>query len=192
MRTDTPGNHGLDAEDFRKASGWLITLSIALIVLGAIAIIWPGIASGTFTLAVAWILLVCGAVRMVKAFQSKPVRSFWLNLVVGVLYAIAGLYMLINLPAGVAALTLALGILFIVEGIFTVVAAFRNHIGGNLSWIVVLDGVITLILGILAINQWPASAFWLIGLYLGISLLSSGIALLSVTLATRNAMTSHA
>lgn len=192
MRTDTPGNHGLDTEDFRKTSNWLITLSIALMLLGVLAIIWSGVASVTFTLAVAWILLACGVVRVVKALQSKPVRSFWLNLVVGVFYAIAGLYMLINLPAGVAALTLALGILFTVEGIFTIIAAFRNHIGGNLSWIVVLDGVITLVIGILAINQWPASAFWLIGLYLGISLLSSGIALLSVTWATRNTLASHA
>ena len=57
-----------------------------------------------------------------------------------------------------------------------------------LPWLVVLNGVITLILGILVLNSWPSSSFWLIGLYVGISLLFSGISLLAAGLATRKAL----
>lgn len=183
-------NADLSGTEVRKATGWMIALSAALIVLGLIAIFMPGLVSIAFTLMLGWILLIGGIVRIVQSFQSKLVRGFWLNLLIGILYAITGLYVLFNPVAGVLTFTLALGIMFIVEGIFDIIVAFRNRVGGSLSWLVVLDGVVTLILGILVVNQWPSSAVWLIGLYVGISLLTSGISLLAISLATRRALAS--
>ena len=54
-----------------------------------------------------------------------------------------------------------------------------------MSWLVAINGIITLILGILVINRWPIGAMWLIGLYLGISLLLSGASLLGAALVAR-------
>jgi uncharacterized membrane protein HdeD (DUF308 family) len=75
--------------------------------------------------------------------------------------------------------------LFIVEGIFTIIMGFTNRSGRSMSWLVVLNGIITLILGILVLKSWPFSALWLIGLYVGISLLLSGISLLAAALAVK-------
>jgi uncharacterized membrane protein HdeD (DUF308 family) len=174
--------------NIRKATGWVIALSIALIVLGALAIFMPGIASAFFTSVMGWIAIISGVVMIVESFQSRPVRGFWLNLVVGILYVIAGIYILSNLGAAVLALTFTFGILFIVEGIFTIIMAFTNRAGHRMSWLVALNGIITLILGIMVLNRWPSSAIWLIGLYVGISLLMSGISLLIAALATRKAL----
>ncbi|MBF2078597.1 MAG: HdeD family acid-resistance protein [Synechococcales cyanobacterium T60_A2020_003] len=183
MNTDTELQ-----SDIKKTTGWLIAGSILLILLGIAAIAMPGIASVTFTLILAWILLISGIVRIVKSFQSKPVRGFWLNLVVGILYAITGLYILFNPVIGTVSLTAALGILFIVEGIFEIIMSFQARPGGEFSWLVLLDGIITLILGILVWNQFPFSAIWLIGLYVGISLLFSGISLLVIALSARKTL----
>jgi uncharacterized membrane protein HdeD (DUF308 family) len=174
--------------NIRKATGWVIALSIALIVLGALAIFMPGIASAFFTSVMGWIAIISGVVMIIESFQSRPIRGFWLNLVVGILYVIAGIYILANLGAAVLALTFTFGILFIVEGIFTIIMAFTNRAGHRMSWLVALNGVITLILGIMVLNRWPSSAIWLIGLYVGISLLMSGISLLVAALATRKAL----
>ncbi|PSB12938.1 hypothetical protein C7B61_01760 [filamentous cyanobacterium CCP1] len=171
--------------EIRKATGWLIFLSIALIILGILAIVSPGIASAFFTILIGWITLISGVVMMVEAFQSRPVRGFWLNLIVGILYVIAGLYILFNVGAAIVALTFAFGVLFLVEGIYTIIMAFTNRTGNGMSWLVALNGIVTLILGILVLNQWPFSAIWLIGLYVGISLLMSGISLLSAALVAR-------
>ena len=103
----------------------------------------------------------------------------------GIFYAIAGVYILFNLASAVLGLTLAFGILFIVEGVYTIIMAFTNRAGHRLSWLVALNGVITLILGIMVLNRFPSSALWLIGLYVGISLLFSGVSLLAAALATR-------
>lgn len=174
--------------NIKKSTGWIIALSVALIVLGVLAIVLPSIASAFFTLTIGWLTLVSGIVMVVQSLQSKPVRGFWLSLVVGIFYAIAGVYILLNVKAAVVALTFAFGLLFVVEGIFTIIMAFTNRAGHRMSWLVALNGIITLILGIMVLNQFPFSALWLIGLYVGISLLMSGISLLAAALAVRRSI----
>lgn len=169
----------------KKLINWMIVLSIVLMLLGAIAIFMPIFASAVFTLMMGWLALMSGIVMIVQSFVSKPVRGFWLNLVVGIFYAIAGIYILFNVASAVLGLTLAFGILFIAEGVYTIIMAFTNRSGHRLSWLVALNGVITLILGIMVLNRFPSSALWLVGLYVGLSLLLSGVSLLAAALATR-------
>jgi len=176
--------------DLRKSTGWLIALSIALILLGILAILMPGLASAFFTLVIGWITLISGVLMIIQSFVSKPVRGFWLNLIVGILYVLAGIYILANLGAALLGLTFAFGILFIVEGIYTIIMGFTNRAGHRMSWLVVLNGVVTLILGIMVLNQFPFSAIWLIGLYVGISLLMSGASLLAAAIAARRTFAS--
>jgi uncharacterized membrane protein HdeD (DUF308 family) len=171
--------------EIKTATGWVIALSISLIILGILAVLMPGIASALFTSLIGWIVLISGVIQVVQAFQARAVRGMWWSLVVGILYAIAGLYMLFNLVKATAVLTLAFGLLFIAEGIFTIIMAFTHRVGRSLSWLVAINGIVTLILGILVINHWPFSANWLIGVYVGISLVLSGASLLGAALAAR-------
>ncbi|WP_225885377.1 HdeD family acid-resistance protein [Leptolyngbya sp. KIOST-1] len=175
------------AGERRAATGWMMALSIGLLVLGVLAILMPTLASALFTSAIGWIVLVGGLVQVGQAYRSPLARTRWLNLGVGLLYAIAGLYILFNLARAMAVLTLAFGLLFMAEGIFTIAMAFAYRAGRSMSWFVAINGILTLILGILVFNRWPFSALWLIGLYVGISLLLSGSSLLGVALALRQA-----
>jgi uncharacterized membrane protein HdeD (DUF308 family) len=172
----------------KKATGWLIALSIVMILTGIVAIAMPGISSVTFTLILGWLLLFNGIVRIVNSFRSKPIRGFWLSLIVGILYTISGVTLIANPIGAVLTLTWLFGFLLIFEGIVTIISAFVNKTGRSLAWLLGLDGVITLILGILVLSQWPQSAIWLIGLYIGISILMSGLSLLVVALSTRRAI----
>jgi uncharacterized membrane protein HdeD (DUF308 family) len=169
----------------KRALGWVIFLSILLMILGILAIFSPIVASAFFTSFMGWVTLISGVMMIIGSFVSKPVRGFWLNLIVGIFYVIAGFYILSNLIEAVVVLTLTFGILFIVEGIFTIVIGFTNKAGQSGSWLVILNGIVTLLLGILVLNNWPSSALWLIGLYVGISLLFSGISLFFAALVTR-------
>jgi uncharacterized membrane protein HdeD (DUF308 family) len=47
------------------------------------------------------------------------------------------------------------------------------------------DGIVTLILAILIWRSWPSSTEWVIGTLVGISMLFSGAARLSLSLAAR-------
>ncbi|MBD2109031.1 DUF308 domain-containing protein [Leptolyngbya subtilissima] len=169
----------------KTATGWVMALSIGLIILGISAVLMPAIAAAVFTSALGWIAVVSGILQVLQAFQAQAIRALWLSLGVGVFYLVAGLYILFNLAKATAALTLAFGLLFIAEGIFTIVMAFTYRAGRTMSWFVAINGIVTLILGILVINRWPFGSLWLIGFYVGVSLLFSGASLLGAAAAAR-------
>jgi uncharacterized membrane protein HdeD (DUF308 family) len=171
--------------EIKLATGWVMVLSIGLIILGILAVLMPAIASAIFTSALGWIAVISGILQVVQAFQARAVRALGLSLGVGLLYVVAGLYILFNLAKATAALTLAFGLLFIAEGFFTIIMAFTYRAGRSLSWFVAINGIVTLILGILVINRWPFSSLWLIGFYVGVSLLFSGASLLGAAAAAR-------
>jgi uncharacterized membrane protein HdeD (DUF308 family) len=50
---------------------------------------------------------------------------------------------------------------------------------------VLLNGIITLVLGILIWREWPAAASWVIGLFVGIDLLFDGWSLVRTALTVR-------
>lgn len=184
--------HFLPLSEIKKATNWVILLSILLILLGTLAIFSPMFASAFFVSMIGWIALASGITMIIQSFRSQPVRGFWLTLIVGVFYSLAGLFIIFNILKAAAVLTLSFGILFIAEGIVTIVMAFVNRVGRSMSWLVVLNGIVTLILGILVINGWPSSTIWFIGLYVGISILFSGVSLLAASLAARKIVQSEA
>lgn len=172
----------------RKNSTWLIVGSILLLLAGVAAILMPIVTTLATTFFLGWVFLGVGVIRIVKAFQSKPIRGFWLSLLVGILYIIAGISILSNLLAGAVTLTILLGITFIVEGIIEIISSFQARTGNHLSWLVLADGVLTLILGIVIFNLNPVTSLGIIGLYVGISFLFSGSSLLAIALAARKAI----
>jgi len=52
------------------------------------------------------------------------------------------------------------------------------------SW-VLIDGIITLLLGLMIYRQWPSSSAWAIGTLVGVSMIISGITRLMLSLAVR-------
>ncbi len=71
------------------------------------------------------------------------------------------------------AATLAIGFLFTVTGVVRGVMAFQMKNSENWGWYV-LSAVVSIILGILILAQWPVSAFWVIGLFVAIELIFNG------------------
>ena len=56
--------------------------------------------------------------------------------------------------------------------------------GGNSPWMLV-DGIITVVLGFMIWNQWPVGSLWVIGTLVGISMVMTGTTRLMMTLAVR-------
>jgi uncharacterized membrane protein HdeD (DUF308 family) len=99
---------------------------------------------------------------------------------------IAGLYMLALPVAGVVALTLVLAIYIAVEGVFElVIFSFLRRLRGAVWFLI--DGLVSLLLAGLIFFGWPSSSLWALGTLVGISLLISGIARLTLPLGLRSA-----
>jgi uncharacterized membrane protein HdeD (DUF308 family) len=56
-------------------------------------------------------------------------------------------------------------------------------VGGS-SWVLV-DGIITLLLGLMIYLQWPSSTAWAIGILVGVSMIISGVTRVMLSLAVR-------
>src|ERR1700727_4108973 len=107
-------------------------------------------------------------------------------MLVGLAYVCFGVYLIARPAVGVASLTLVLASLFLVEGILNIVLFFRARSLRGSSW-VLIDGIITLLLGLMIYAQWPSSSAWAIGTLVGVSMIFSGVARVMMSWAVRKA-----
>jgi uncharacterized membrane protein HdeD (DUF308 family) len=168
----------------KLGSGKAIVWAILLIAFGFLAIALPLATSWGVVVVVSWLIVLSGGFQFIHAFQSKGIGSVVWKLLVAVLYLIVGLYFLLNPLLGVAAFTLALAIFFVAEGLIDLVTYFQNRSAGGSGWILV-NGIVTLILGLLVWRQWPSSSLWVIGTLVGISMILTGTTRLMLSVAAR-------
>jgi uncharacterized membrane protein HdeD (DUF308 family) len=165
-------------------SGGSIVWAILLIAFGVLAIALPLATSIGVVLILAWLLVFSGAFQFIHAFRSNGAGSIAWKLLVAVLYLAAGLYFLMHPVLGVASFTLLLACFFVAEGAIDLVVYFGNRSMHGAGWIL-LNGIVTLFLGVLVWRQWPSSSAWVIGTLVGISMILTGNTRLMVSLAAR-------
>jgi uncharacterized membrane protein HdeD (DUF308 family) len=185
MATSNPtqGLHGAGTI-IKKASGWLIAISILFILLGVMAIIEPAVAGWAITILVGWLLIFGGGAHFVAAFTGGGAgRVIW-QVLIGIVYVFGGVYFLTHPLLALGTLTLLLAAIILVEGILEVIAYFRMRGQGGSGWLLV-NALITLLLGALIWFHWPSSSVWAIGILVGVNLLMTGMSRLTFGLAAR-------
>jgi uncharacterized membrane protein HdeD (DUF308 family) len=173
-------------EIVRKASGWSFAWGVLLILFGMLAIGSPFLAAVAVNVVIAWLIVLAGVVHLVLAFHAHGAGSMIWKLLVGIAYLCFGAYLIMHPVLAVASLTLVLASLFLIEGILEVVLFFKMRPLKGSGWMLV-DGIITLLLGLLIYMQWPSSSLWAIGTLVGVSMIVSGIARVAMSLAVRRA-----
>jgi uncharacterized membrane protein HdeD (DUF308 family) len=168
----------------RKTSGWSILWGILLILAGTLAICSPALAAVAVTIVLAWMIVFAGCIHLVYAFYAKGVGGIVWQILVSLAYIAVGIYILAHPVRGVASLTLLLASLFLLEGVLDIVAYFQTRQYESSGWLV-LDGIVTLLLGGLIGVHWPSSSVWAIGTLVGASMIISGVVRIMMSLAVR-------
>ena len=169
MTTTAPGHELYSVRD----QWWcFLAMGIALVVIGSIAIATPLLMGLAAVVVFGFLMLAAGITQVVSSFWSGKWSGMLLHLLIGILYMVVG-FMLVDAPAeNLLLLTKLIAIFLIVTGIFEVVGALAHRFHGW-GW-VLLNGCVTLLLGILINKGWPASAYWVIGLFIGIEMIFNG------------------
>jgi uncharacterized membrane protein HdeD (DUF308 family) len=155
-----------------------------MVLLGVIAL------GGVFGLTIATvtffgILMTIGGVgEVVHCFAARKWSGFFLHLLVGILYVIAGGYMIVHPVAASMALTLILGWAIVITGVSRIIVAFRMHGQKNSVW-VLISGIIAVLVGGMILARWPLSSLWIIGLFVAVELIANGWSMIMVSLAIR-------
>ena len=174
--TMTASTFYIGDSDARSYRGWVIAAGIASLVLGTAAIIYDVTATFASVVLFGWLLLFAGAIQIVHAFQVRSWSGFFLYLLDGIIRGAVGTMLIVYPGAGAEALTLLLGLYFIVGGLFktvgSIVLAFPSW-----GWSVA-SGLVSVGLGIMLAMQWPEASLWFIGFAVGIDLVLYGWALI--------------
>lgn len=181
-RWDSLAQTGL--ESLSKNWGWVLASGIAFVVLGVLALAFSVLTTLASVFVLGWFLAFAGIFEAVHAFRMTRWSGFLLELLAAILYVVVGVLMIVRPAAGALSLTLLIGAFFLVSGIFRTVAAATIR-PPRWGWFL-MSGVVTLLLGLLIVAEWPASGLWVIGLFLGIDLIFSGTWLIMLALGVRD------
>jgi uncharacterized membrane protein HdeD (DUF308 family) len=146
-----------------------------LVILGIAAIILPTVSTIVAETWIAAILISAGVAKGFYAFRTRSSDTgFIWKLLLSVLYVGTGIMLLVSPLTGVLTLTLLIGSFLLTEGVFEILLAFRIRPQQNWTWALV-NGITTLVLGVLIWLQWPSNAPWLLGTLVGVSVLFTGV-----------------
>ncbi len=151
------------------------------VIAGIFAIATPFFAGIAFTKILGVILVVGSIVHLVREIIARRgIGSFLLGLIVSILYFVAGVFLISNLLVGLYLITLTLGMVFTVIGLLKI--AVSLDVSGKQGWgWILVNGIITLILGLWILAALPKSMLWALGIVVGVDLIFYGASLITGT-----------
>ena len=165
---------------YQKYVVHLKRLAIAFLLLGLLGIFLPQFLAFTVSVFVGWLLFFSGIFTGYTTWQVE--RSSVLGWLKAVLLVFIGLWMVLNPLVGATTLAILLAVYLFTDAVLNFVLAFQLKPAVNKVW-AVINGLVSTVLGVLFVYYAynPLTAAWLVGLYVGISLLFDAIMLFQLS-----------
>ena len=163
--------------------GWFLAFGLALVLLGVLAIVRSVAATVVSMLFFGRLLLFAAGIEVVQAIMVGKWAGLFQHWLSAALFGVLGALIIWRPMVTAEILTLLIGAFFLVAGAFQLITPFVISLP-EWGWHA-LNGLITFVLGILILAQWPVSGLWVIGLFLGIELVFYGAAWVAVALRLR-------
>ena len=152
-------------------------VTAGLLLLGAaLALALPFLSATLLTLMLGSAAVVAGISQLLRLTGAEDTRAKVFRGLSGLLYVLGGISLLLFPVQSTVSLTLFLGFLLAMEGMMELAAAARAIPARSL---VLVDGIVTTLLGVLLIAKWPSDSTWAIGTLFGASLAMSAVNLLT-------------
>jgi uncharacterized membrane protein HdeD (DUF308 family) len=188
LDTDSPMNPVL-AKGVEKGSKWLFWYGLLMVSAGIFAIAFPVVATLAAAMMIGWLFLFGGVARSIHAFSYEG-SAFFGQLGLGALTLVVGGYLVFNPLSGAVAVTLLIASVFMVEGVFEAILALRLRPADGWGWMLFSGGISTAA-GVIIASGLPGTSLFLLGLLVGVSFLSTGVASMTLSRAVKRAMESQ-
>jgi len=172
------------SSDLGQYWGWFLAFGIGLTLLGVAAVARAVTATVASMLFFGWLLALAAAIEVAQAVAVGHWAGFFQHLMAAILFGTAGILLVTRPVKSAEVLTVFMAMFFLVGGLFQIIGSIAVALPGW-GW-QVADGLITLVLGLLVLGQWPASGLWVIGLFIGIDLIFYGCAWIALALGLRS------
>ncbi len=185
-KIDVRGPEGAIVKSLRAHWKFFLIEGIVLLILGAIAVGVPPVATVAVELFIGWLILLSGVLGLVMTFQTRGSPGFGWSLLSALLGIVVGIVLLIWPLSGVLSLTVMLTAFLTLEGVASIMYALAHRRESSSRWeLMLVSGIVDLILAGLILAGLPGTAAWAIGLIVGINLLFGGVALVVMALQAR-------
>ena len=161
-----------ELEHLRDEWWWFLVLGIVLVLSGAVALVYPFVASVAAVMVFGVSMLLSGLATIVTSFWAGKWSALLLQLLIGVFYAVVGFIIMDTPIASTVNLTLVVAAMFVVVGIMRSVAALAIRFP-QWGWSL-LSGALTTLVGVVIYKNLPETALWAIGTLVGIQLIFDG------------------
>lgn len=175
------------APPLRGHLGWSTAIAVLLIVAGIVAIMLPLVSGVAVALITGWFLLLGSLLHFLLAWKTHTAGAVVWEIVLAILYGLAGSYLIVHPIGGLASLTLLLAAYFLLKGIMEFAFFFQLRPRHGAGWLLV-DAVINVGLAVMVWISWPFSSTWAIGTVVGIGLLFTGFSRLMLTMRVRRVL----
>lgn len=156
----------------------MICLGVIIMILGILALLAPGFSGASAALVLGIIACLAGIVRMIWAFKSGSLGKGVLVLAIGSLTLLCGIVLVTDPLVASGMLTLLVTIYFVADGLSELAGGFRMRPDYGWGWLA-FTGVISVLLGIMVLAQFPLGGFWAIGTLLGIKFFLAGLVMVT-------------
>ncbi|MBA3660396.1 MAG: DUF308 domain-containing protein [Gammaproteobacteria bacterium] len=180
---------GPSFSNYSQGWNWLLLWGVALVILGVVAISAAAMTTLISVIFLGVVIFIAGLVLMIDTFKSwwTTWPAFFLHFFMALLYLFVGMMLIGDPVSSSISLTLLLGIFYFAIGLVRIIYSFYLHtqrFGYNF-----FSGLISLLLGILILANWPAGSLMIIGLFVGIDLLFSGLSYIMLALSAKKLLT---
>jgi len=172
--------------ELRKNWVWLLGLGLIFMTLGFAGLLLLPLVTITSVAIFGAFMLVGGALQIAQGIsKTKDWKSRGLHILMGLIYVIGGIATLENPVLATTILTLILGFSLIAIGALRIAVALQNK-DVNQWALMTLSGMLSMLLGVLIVLQWPWSSLWAIGLFVSVDLMMSGANFIAIALAAKS------
>ena len=171
-----------NSADLDYGSGYrpvFLLCGIVLMLCGIFALLAPMISTLAVTLTVGATAVIAGVAQIVHAFRVSAWKGFFLNLLIGLVYLVAGAFFFLWPPQGALAITMLLAWMLLIAGAGEIALGFRVRGDRGWPWLIV-SGLIAVLCGIWLLLRIPITGFFVPGIALGIALLFEGAAFVAI------------
>jgi len=165
-----------------KAWGWVLAYGILLLLSALVVIANPLVAGIATGLLIGVVLVIYGVAAIAAGWTSLSQRARWVEVLLGLLALVAGIFAILNPVAGALSLVWAIGAWLTVSGGFQIAFALKAR--HDRGWRLIL-GVLDVVLGLILLFSNPATGLAFLAVIIMISLVVRGVFLILLATSLR-------
>jgi uncharacterized membrane protein HdeD (DUF308 family) len=171
-------------DDVGQHAGWFMTLGVVFIIGGVAALLLPFVASIAAVLTIGWVFILVGFITLIQAWQISTWGGFIWQAIIGLVIFLGGVGAIIDPISAAIGLALLVGIMFLAKGIAQLVMGLNLRPVGGWEW-VLCAGILSVLVGLIIVFNWPLSGAWVLGTLAGISFIGTGASYIMMAVAAR-------